>query len=80
MVHGVVGEALDQVRIANLTQARQVLGCTKCDGSLGGQFFLGDVTDPASLAPAFVAVGVTELVVAVGSPPARYAAPALSPA
>lgn len=49
--------------VRNVSQAREVLGCTKCDASEG--IFEGDVTKPATLKPAFA--GVDALAIAVGT-------------
>jgi uncharacterized protein YbjT (DUF2867 family) len=48
--------------VRNRTTAAAVLNCTACDASEG--IFLADVTDPASLQPAFA--GVSVLAIAVG--------------
>ena len=48
--------------VTDINTAQQVLNCSKCDATEG--VFLADVTDPASLVPAFA--GVTSLAIAVG--------------
>lgn len=55
---------LGQVRalVKNVTKAREVLLCKTCDASEG--VFVGDVTDPKSLLPAFE--GIDTLAIAVG--------------
>uniref|UniRef100_A0A7S4RVI4 NAD(P)-binding domain-containing protein n=1 Tax=Alexandrium monilatum TaxID=311494 RepID=A0A7S4RVI4_9DINO len=57
---GTLGRTRALVR--NVTQARERLSCNACDPSEG--IFVGDVTDPASLGPAFS--GVKALAIAVG--------------
>lgn len=46
--------------IRNVTKAREVLGCSKCDASEG--IFVGDVTDKASLEPAVQGVSAMAVV------------------
>lgn len=48
--------------VRNVTKAREVLGCSKCDASDG--IFVGDITDQESLAPAMN--GADALVIATG--------------
>lgn len=57
---------VDEVRalVRNVTQARDVLGCLKCDESEG--IYVGDVTDINTLYKPFT--GVDVLVIAVGTP------------
>jgi len=51
--------------VRNVTKAREVLGCTKCDASEG--IFVGDITDKDSLTAAMD--GVTALAIASSSTP-----------
>ena len=48
--------------VRNLSTAAAVLNCSACDASEG--IFLADVTDPASLTPAFA--GVSVVAIAIG--------------
>jgi uncharacterized protein YbjT (DUF2867 family) len=58
--------------VTDLAQARSVLNCSLCDASEG--IFLGDVTDPSTLAPAFAGVGRVAIAVGFTSENASEAA------
>ena len=58
--------------VTDLAQARSVLNCSRCDASEG--IFLGDVTDPSTLAPAFAGVGRVAIAVGFTSENASEAA------
>ena len=60
--------------VRNVTQAKEVLGCDKCDASEG--IFVGDVTKPDTLREAFAGVDALAIAVGAGGPNLTKAAQA----
>jgi len=67
LVYGLLKKQGVNVRglVRNVTKARELLGCTKCDETDG--IFVGDVTKPESLTASMA--GTTKLVIATSSIP-----------